>query len=172
MKYPKLLEPTTTHLFQLASGPLKVPKVTPLFTFWSGPQPADTFGGKQVLDFAGRPAFAELVVLWSLQSLGWEGVWIDAFRKKYRVGYWDSPPVKELPGKPAELLKGIQRATGSLFRGAWDVLCWRGQEVLVAECKRAHHDAMNSNQILWLQAAMGEGLSADDFLVVEWSLTP
>lgn len=147
-----------------------VPKARPPFASWRGPQPDNTYGGKQVLDFAGRPAFAELVVLWSLNSIGWEGAWIDTFGKKYLVGFWDSLPVTQLPDKPAELLDRIQEAMGSRFSGAWDVFCWRGQEVLIAECKRAHHDAIRRKQILWLQAALVEGLSADDFLLVEWSL--
>jgi hypothetical protein len=46
-------------------------------------------------------------------------------------------------------------------------------EVLIAECKRAHDDAIQKTQICWLQAAVDPDvrLSANDFLVVEWSLS-
>lgn len=169
MKYPTLLTPTTTQLIRLSSDEVVVPKTTPVFVAWAGQEPNDTYNGKQVLDFGGRPAFAELAVLWSLNALGWQGVWIDSFRGVYRVGYWDCQPVLQLPDAPAQLLERIRLATGSRF-GAWDVFCWRDQEWLVAECKRARHDAIRETQARWLEAGLALGLSVGDFLIVEWSV--
>jgi hypothetical protein len=169
VKYPTLLTPTTTQLFRLASGEVAVPKATPVFVAWPGQQPDDTYNGKQVLAFEGRPAFAELAVLWSLNALGWQGVWIDSYRGAYRTGYWDCPTLTKLPDGPAKLLERIRVATGSRF-GAWDVFCWRDQELLMAECKRVRHDAIRGTQVRWLEAGLALGLSAGDFLIVEWSI--
>jgi hypothetical protein len=64
-----MLVPTTTQTLQLPkSGWVSVPKSTPSFAVWTGEMPDDTYNGKQVLDWAGRPAFAELAVLWDLTA--------------------------------------------------------------------------------------------------------
>src|SRR5216684_7238718 len=98
MHLPKALVPTTTEVMDLPkSGPVSVHKATPRFSAWSGPKPND-YGGKSVLDYGGRPAFAELAILWSLQSVGWEGVWVDNFGgRKYRIDLLEHSPIPKLP---------------------------------------------------------------------------
>jgi hypothetical protein len=79
MKYPRNLVPGASEPFRLEDGRVvEVPKVAPKFSTWTGPPPGDTFGGKASLDFNGRPAFAELAILWSFMESGWDGVWIDS----------------------------------------------------------------------------------------------
>src|ERR1041385_3526654 len=97
-----------------------VAKATPSFSVWRGEQPADRYGKKPVVDFEGRMAFAELVILWSLQRAGWNGVWVDTFRRTYRTDYWNAPPV-ELPQEPQTILDRISAVRGGKYRGAWDV---------------------------------------------------
>lgn len=170
MNLPPSLVPTTTQLLQLPkAGPVTVAKTTPRFTAWAGSMPADTYNGKQVLDYEGREAFAELAILWSLQSAGWEGVWIDTYSGVFRTGYWGSSPVLELPPEMAALLGRIRDAAGSRF-GVWDVFCWRESEVLFAESKRAGRDAIRDTQVRWLQGALEIGMLLESFLVVEWSI--
>jgi hypothetical protein len=147
-----------------------VPKAIPVFAPWQGQQPADTYNGKQVLEFNSTKAFAELAVLWSLNAIGWDGVWIDSYRGVYRRGYWNCEPILRLPNIQQKLLERIQIAVGSRFE-AWDLICWRGSEILFAECKRAKRDAIRDTQVCWLEAALNTGLSVEDFLLVEWSLT-
>lgn len=130
-----------------------VPKATPVLVPWRDQQLDDTYNGKQVLDFEGRPAFAEMAVLWSLNEAGWEGVWIDSYRGLYRHGYWNCEPIRQLPEAARILLNRIQLQLGSRF-GAWGVFCWRGSEVLFAECKRARRDAIRETQVRWLEAAL------------------
>ncbi len=170
MKYPALLAPTTTQPFALpASGTVEVLKATPVFKPWTGLSPGDTYNGKAVLDYDGRPAFSELAILWALNSAGWEGVWIDTYRGAYRTGYWDRPAVEALPADAGALLGRIRQAVASRF-GAWDVFCWRGEEVLFAESKRSGRDSIRATQVRWLQAGLDAGLELGDFLVVEWSI--
>jgi hypothetical protein len=38
-----------------------------------------------------------------------------------------------------------------------------------SEPPRASRDRIRASQLRWLEAAMGTGLSADSFLIVEWS---
>ena len=57
------------------------------FEAWRGPAIADTYGNKPVLDWHGEPLFAELVVLRQWQARGWDGVWVDSFRRQFRNGH-------------------------------------------------------------------------------------
>jgi hypothetical protein len=168
--YPALLVPTTTLPLVLpTAGPVEVSKAAPVFNPWTGPQPADTYNGKPILDYDGRPAFAELAILWALHAAGWDGVWIDTYRRVYRTGYWDSPVIRELPPEPTARLQRIHQAAGSRG-GAWDVFCWRGAELLFAESKRMGRDSIRPSQVRWLEGALRIGLPLSDFLVVEWSI--
>ena len=91
----------------LPSGELvEIEKIEALFAPWCGDE-VDTYGGKQVIDYRGRPAFAELAVLWDMQAGGWQGVWIDSYRRKLRTGFWDVAPIQKLPEQPSNLLERI-----------------------------------------------------------------
>jgi hypothetical protein len=129
----------------------------------------DTYNGKTLLDFQGRPAFAELVILWSCMAVGWDGVWIDTYRRCYRQGYWDASPIPTLPQPAQDLLATIHARAGSRF-GAWDVFCWRDEAILFAESTWQRRDHIRQTQVRWLGAALACGLPPDAFLVVEWSV--
>jgi hypothetical protein len=45
------------------------------FKLWYGKPLWDTYGGKAVLGFEGKPVFTELAIPRILQAAGWEGVW-------------------------------------------------------------------------------------------------
>jgi hypothetical protein len=89
MKYPASLQPTTTEALTLPSSGKagSVPKATPTFPIWRGEPVDDDYNGKAILDFAGRPAFAEMAILWSLQNDGWQGIWVDTYLHKFRTDY-------------------------------------------------------------------------------------
>jgi hypothetical protein len=146
-----------------------VPKATPSFSVWRGEPPADRYGKKPILDFEGRMAFAELAILWTLQESGWNGVWVDTYRRQFRTDYWNAAPVK-IPRGPQALLNRISAARGGKQRGIWDVFCWRDNEYLFAESKWKKHDRLKPAQLDWLDAALSIDLQLPSFLIVEWSL--
>jgi hypothetical protein len=169
MQYPDLLQTESAEAVHLPSaGVVEVPKATPAFEKWTGEPIEDTYGGKIVLSFAGEPVFAELAILRTFQNSGWSGVWVDSFRKKYRVGYWRDDSEVALPPEQELLLQRIHHRAGA-SGGCWDVFCWRGDARLFAEAKRRGHDEIRDTQRRWLEAAIGIGLAIDSFLVVEWS---
>src|SRR5689334_19441167 len=87
--YPKTLKPTTTERIELPSGKvLRIAKSTPVFRPWIGKRIGENYGGKALLDFCGKPQFAELVILRLFEGEGWQGVWVDTYRKKYITHYW------------------------------------------------------------------------------------
>ena len=170
MILPLSLQPTTTEEVLLPSGRIvTVPKTAPIFPTWRGKPVNDTYNGKAILDYAGRPAFAELFILWTLMNEGWQGFWIDSYRHLYRTGYWDDEPNKSLPPKPDLLSIEIWNLAKSRS-GAWDVFCWQDDEVLFVESKRAKRDHMRQTQLKFLESALSIGISPDSFLLVEWQL--
>jgi hypothetical protein len=161
---------TSFERLMLPSGRIvDVPKATISFSLWRGEQPARRHGKKPVVDFEGRMAFAELAILWSLQKLGWNGVWVDGSRPKFLADYCNDPPV-ELTEKPKALLDRISAARGGTLRGTWDVFCWRKNEYLFAEAQWKNHDRLKPAQLDWLEAALSLDLPLPCFLIVEWSL--
>jgi hypothetical protein len=169
-RYPEILKPTGYESIMIAPRHvINVPKATPNFQPWCGKTILDDYNGKQVLNVGGEPAFAEHAILWAMRAVGWEGVWIDTYGRKYRTGYWGLMPLRELPPERAQLLERIYTRAGSRS-GAWDVYCWKGLKALFAESKRAGRDKIRDSQLHWFSAAIEEGCPIESFLVVEWSI--
>ena len=168
MIWPENLKPTTSEILLLADHrEIAVPKAAPCFSPWLGPSPGDTFGGKTLLDFKGRPAFAELIILWSFLEAGWEGVWVDSFQKRYLRGFWPVPLSGTLPRERDDLLRQIAARTEEAR--PWDVFCWSAEAVVFAEAKRQKHDSIRLSQKAFLASALDLGLAPSSFLLVEWS---
>jgi hypothetical protein len=168
MQYPDLLTPTAIEDIELPSGTfVPIPKTEPVFELWTGQPVSDKYGNKPVLNVNGEPAFAELAILKILQNDGWQGVWVDTYRKRYRTSYFPKNEVK-LPPRQQRLLLDIYEKAGS-DKGCWDVFCWReGTVYLFAESKRQGRDRIRDSQRQWLDAAIKCGLPLASFLVVEW----
>jgi hypothetical protein len=167
---PTLLQPNSIEFFIFNSNQtVEIPKVKITFDKWAGTPFEDTYNNKPVLDFNGEPVFAELAILRIFQSEGWNGVWVDTYRRKYRNGYWDENSLVQLPPAKQLLLNNIYKIAG-IKSGCWDVFCWRDDEVIFAESKLRMKDKIRHNQILWLEAALKYGLKEDSFLMVEWDL--
>jgi hypothetical protein len=166
--YPNLLKPQNTEEIVLISGRIiQIPKSNPTFSKWSGVQPEDTYGNKTVLDFEGEPVFAELAILRIFQKDGWNGVWVDSYRRRFRKTYWGSETDALLPEEQILLLNDIYKIAG-INSGCWDVFSWKKQKVVFAEAKRKGKDKIRENQVRFLEAALSLGLNVDSFLIVEW----
>lgn len=165
------LDASTSESFTLPSGKVvAIPKAEVVFEPWRGEPIADTYGNKQVLNYEGHTVFAELAVLSMLKKDGWDGVWVDSYRKCFRVDMPGSPDgTRELPEEAAKFFNAITATTG--FKGCWDVFAWKdGNEFLFAECKRKSKDEIRDTQLLWLETCLNHGLSEKNFLLVEWDV--
>ena len=164
--YPELLIPEATENLYLPSGALvRIPKAQPRFREWQGEFMGDTYGHKPLLDVDGEPMFAELVILRLFQKDGWDGVWVDTFRKKYRTA-WGEKGVVKLPEDRLRLLKAINERAGS-SSGCFDVFCWQGERVLFAESKRKLKDKYQGHPAPMVGGGDRTGLELGSFLVVE-----
>lgn len=168
--YPEQLIPETVEDLHLPSGlNVQIPKAQPVFRLWSGEFEGDTYGNKPLIDVDGTPMFAELAILRLFQKHGWDGVWVDTFRKKYRTA-WGEEGMVRLSGDKLQLLKTLHRKAGSVS-GCFDVYCWKDDVVVFAESKRRSKDEIRQTQLVWLEAAMSAGLDSSAFLIVEWFST-
>lgn len=158
------------ELFSLSSGEqISIQKYFLHFNEWKGAPIPNTYNNKPVIDWNGEPVFAELAVLRLFQSHGWEGVWVDSYRRKYRIGLPDVAEPIELPPKQRDLIECIKAKTGR-SGGCWDVFVWKGEEVLFIELKRSKKDNIRDSQVSWLEEGLKSTLKTKDFALLEWSI--
>jgi hypothetical protein len=135
---------------------------------WSGGPVQDSYGNKPLVDWNREPLFAELAILQSFQQLGWSGVWVDSFRKKYRMGLPELTAPVLLPNEQQELLNRI-RGNPGWPSGCWDLVIWKGEETRFIELKNRGKDRLRQSQIDWLGKALNAGLRTEQFLIIEWT---
>jgi hypothetical protein len=96
-------------------------------------------------------------------------VWVDSYRRNYRVGLPDVAESIDLPEKQKELIDSIRAKTGR-SGGCWDVFVWKGTEMLFIELKRQKKDNIRETQLQWLEKSLDSGLVKENFAFVEWKL--
>jgi hypothetical protein len=180
--YPCLLRPTSTELLTILGQVLEVPKVELQLRRWQGAPLADTFGSKAVIDFGGRPLFAELCVYELLRLSGWQARWVETYgagaMNPHHFTNWADAGLAGQKHEPIPnpdlqaLLQQIAHANGNSYAGCWDVVGWVGPDVLFAELKRRKKDRLRPTQPRWLAAALQVGLQPTNFLLVEWDFAP
>lgn len=155
---------------RLSSGAtVEIAKYFIVFKPWTGKEIIDTYGGKTIIDFHTEPVFAELAILRYLQRDGWNGVWADNYRRKFRAGLPERTKPVNLPSEIDVLFEKIISINGSRG-GCWDVIAWKGTRVIFVEAKRKGKDAMRLKQFRWLESGLSVGLPVNSFAIVEWEL--
>ena len=160
-----------SETFSLSSGEqIPIQKYFLHFNEWKGEPIPNTYNGKSVIDWYGEPVFAELAVLRLFQSHGWEGVWVDSYRRKFRVGLPDVVEPIEIPQDKKDLIQKLRTTTGK-FGGCWDLFLWKNEQILFAELKRSKKDAIRDSQTLWLEKSLEIGFASTNFVLIEWDLS-
>lgn len=139
------------------------------FEKWTGNPITDTYGGKAVLAFKDKPLFAELVALEIYKESGYDGVWVDTYRNKYRIGLPENSESVILPDEIKEKLQAIIEHNKT-SNGIWDLLLWNGEELKFVELKRKRKDAIRETQIKFLVSALAVGFSLHQFEILEWDI--
>ena len=170
------VHPFISHLIgpqkiALASGnSVSIPTCHYLFRRWEGKPIQDTYGGKALIEFDRKPIFAELAILGTLRRAGWDGVWVDTYRRKFRRGL--PPDCCELPSHAQKLYDRICKANNGKTSGCFDVLAWHGKSYLFVESKRRSKDTIQATQKTWIAAALHSGVPIDSLLICEWDFPP
>jgi hypothetical protein len=132
------------EIFLLSSGKrILVQKYFFMFNRWSGAAIPNDYNGKAVVDWNGEPVFAELAVVRLLKAHGWNAVWTDSYRNKYRIGLPDVAEPVDIPSEPKVLIDDIRAKTGR-NGGCWDVVAWTSNKILFVELKRIKKDPFTS----------------------------
>lgn len=85
---------------------IEIRKSSQILPIWKGKNISDTYGKKPVLNYAGNPVFAELYALKEYSENGFNGVWADTFRNKFRTELPEkNEPEITLPEFVSETLK-------------------------------------------------------------------
>lgn len=148
---------------------------------------------KQASMLGGRDKYAEYALRRILEEAGWESRWVDRYQRQIWRGV-DTPQSTTDAPLPA-LVERIRRTKSTLcnqhdywksLSGCWDVVAWRGDQLLFVEAKRqgglgevrqpglkrCSDDPINDEQKAWLAAArMLKALPAPVFAIVEWEKT-
>jgi len=178
LNHPSLLRPTASEALLVNDQKLYVPRAELTLRRWKGISLANTFGGKPLIDFGGRPVFAELCVYELMRLSGWQARWVETYGAPAnapnhftgwvddRLGSQQHDPITE-PVIVSALQRTAAGNQGS-YAGCWDVVGWNKADILFAELKRRKQDQVRSTQHRWLRAGLEAGLQPDNFLLVEW----
>jgi hypothetical protein len=179
--YPCLLRPNTTEAIASNGQTLSISKVELRFRRWEGVPLNNTFGNKPLIDFGGRPVFAELCIYELMRLSGWQARWVETYGASAMTPNhftkWADAGLVGQQHEPIQdpvvlaLLAKIAQANGNTYAGCWDVASWQGETVLFAELKRHKKDRLRPAQPRWLEAGLQVGLQPANFLLVEWDFT-
>jgi hypothetical protein len=96
----------------------------------------------------------------------------------FRTAYWDehwrtrprSLANRPLPPFPHEVYRAICGEAGDeAGAGAWDVILWRGKEMVFVEAKRFRSsDCIDDSQVRWLEAARRLGIPRARLVFAAW----
>lgn len=162
-------------------GSVTVPERNVTFPKWAGKPLMNDFGRKGVVEFDGKPMFAELAIAAMLRQEGCSARWAETYGRSGKVPIfideWDERGYKYQINKliaevwVIDALSEIARLNNNSYSGCWDVVAWRDGKLLFVESKRRKRDKIKDTQISWMNAAMQYGFTSENFLMVEWDYT-
>lgn len=146
----------------------QIKKTFHLLPVWSGEKITDTYGNKQVLDDKGMPVFAELFALGLYAESGYNGVWADTYRKKFRT---ELPEKNEVGVELPDFVKNTLHLINPdrKLTGTWDLILWKNREIRFVELKRKGKDSIRQTQIDFLARALRVGIPLKKFEIFEWT---
>jgi|GEM_PF-748204 len=113
--------------------------------------------------------FAEFALLALFRKAGWEGVWADAHNRKYFDKMPNQSKGASLNTYINQLISRIAASNNNSKAGCWDIILWAHRAVVFVEMKSCSSEGeIGDSQVAWLNAGLKTGLSASQFLVVEW----
>jgi hypothetical protein len=124
-------------------------------------------------------AFPEIAVLALFRKMGWEGAWVDTPHHKYFDKMPNQSKGISLGAHANQAISRIAAYNENSRVGCWDLVLWSERAVAFAavtfsvEAGSAPHDGARGAPIgdartRWLAAAVKSGLTAAQFVVVEW----
>lgn len=159
-------------------GSVTIPERNVTFPKWAGKPLMNDFGRKGVVEFDGKPMFAELALAEILKregySVRWEEIYGHSNKLPIFLDQWDERGFKHQVNVAItdewvmEALAQIAHLNNDSYSGCWDVIAWKDGKLLFGECKRKKRDAIKDTQISWMNAGLQYGLTPENFLILQW----
>jgi hypothetical protein len=122
-------------------------------------------------------AFPEIAILALFKKRGWEGAWVDAQHRKYFDRMPNQSKGMSLGAHANQAIARIATYNQNSRAGCWDLVLWADRAVAFAAVVGgalagapggAQEAELGEARTQWLAAAVKSGLSASQFVVVEW----
>jgi hypothetical protein len=142
-----------------------------------GPDPDDldpSWAAKPKVVVDGCRSCLELAVLARLRLDGWDGFWVNAYRRHLRQDWFPAPAAlidDVAPAHVAAIFERLRRENGGGFGGFLDVFAWRDGQVRFVEVK-SPGDKWRDTQQRFVEMAVRLGHDWDAFLLVEATVSP
>jgi hypothetical protein len=115
-------------------------------------------------------AFPEIAVLALFKKMGWDGAWVDAQHHKYFDRMPNQSKGMSLGAHANQAITRIAAYNENSRVGCWDLVLWSERAVAFAAVVGGARGAeIGEARTRWLAAAVKSGLSAGQFVVVEWN---
>jgi hypothetical protein len=116
-----------------------------------------------------QATFPEIAALGLFRRQGWQGAWADTRHHKYFDKMPNQSKGVSLGTHAAQTVARISEANASSRDGCWDLMLWAERSMLfVAVVAAGSERGIGEARARWLAAALRTGLSASQFIVVEW----
>ena len=144
------------------------------FERWAGaadpPGLKRTWAIKPKFSVNGCRSCAELAILDHLRRAGWHGVWVSAFARELRTGWFPAPAVKTLaeigaPDWAVETFDRLRAANGGLG-GFFDVFAWRKPAEVRFDEAKVGKDRIRPTQRRFIEQAL-RFHRIEDFTIIE-----
>lgn len=153
-----------------ADEPFEVPVLHRVWRRSSATSGIDTYGGKELLDDNGTPAYAEHMIVSELLRGGakW-AYWSDNFRRRFSSEVSRYLSIDKLPLEAADVFSTLVKVNGGRRGGIWDVFGLLADgTVVIREAKRQGKDALRAGQQLFAERVW-TSIPSVDLAIVEWT---
>jgi hypothetical protein len=122
-------------------------------------------------------AFPEIAILSFFKKMGWEGAWVDSQHRKFFDRMPNQSKGMSLVAHASQAVARIAQYNDNSRVGCWDLVLWADRAVAFAAVVAVSPDPAAGGSALsevgeartrWMAAAMKSGMSASQFVVVEW----
>jgi hypothetical protein len=116
-----------------------------------------------------QATFPEIALLGLFQRHGWHGAWSDTPHRKYFDRMPNQSKGISLDTYANQTLARIAENNDKSKAGCWDLILWSERRVVFVSVVPANGGrVVGEAQVRWMTAALKTGLSAGEFIVVEW----
>ena len=164
--HARAVEPTAA-VMPSSGKTVRVPTVLRTERHATGGYPRNfgTVPNKPAIRFGREIMYPEIVLVRLLEDRGWVAAWRKNWQGK---AFWRA--IGEdvaVPGPVRVVVDQLAAAVGGKG-GAWDVIAWKGNQLLFVESKKHQKDKLRPTQLAWLEQALAAGMRMESFAIVEY----